>query len=260
MILSLGTTDITRNKMREEQIVTGIVLYVTLLGEYDKRLVVLTKERGKITVFANGARRPNSTLRAASQSFVMGKFTVVPGRDAYNLVKVEVDEYFQEIAYDMEKMCYASYFTEFMSYYTREGDSCVPNLNLLYFTLKALVEDKMSNQLIKDVYEIRLMDIEGQGIHSYGCVKCGEKEDINYFHAPSGGLICGKCALKGKVTHKVSETLVYTLQYILSTPVNKLYGFNLADEAMEELDFIAEKFRKTHVDREFKSLEILGTL
>lgn len=260
MILSLEITDITRNKMREEQIVTGIVLYATLVGEYDKRLVVLTKERGKITVFANGARRPNSTLRAASQSFVMGKFTVVSGREAYNLVKVEIDEYFQELAYDMEKMCYASYFTEFMSYYTREGDSCVANLNLLYFTLKALVEDKMSNQLIKDVYEIRLMDIEGQGIHSYGCVKCGSKEALNHFHAPSGGLICEKCALSGKITHKVSETLVYTLQYILSTPVNKLYGFNLTNEVMGELDFVAEKFRKAYVDREFKSLEILGTL
>ncbi len=260
MTLSLKTTVITRIKMREEQIVTGIVLYATLVGEYDKRLVILTKERGKITAFANGARRPNSSLRAASQSFVMGKFTVVAGREAYNLVKVDIDEYFQEIAYDMEKMCYASYFTEFMSYYTREGDSCVANLNLLYFTLKALVEDKMPNELIKNVYEIRLMDIEGQGIHSYGCVKCGSKEDINYFHSPSGGLLCNKCAMSGKVTQRVSETLIYTLQYILSTPVNKLYGFNLADEAMKELNFIAEKFRKTYVEKEFKSLEILNSL
>ena len=137
--------------MREEIVVNGIVLYATLVGEYDKRLVILTKERGKITVFANGARRPSSTLRAASQSFVMGKFIVIPGREAYNLSKVEVNEYFSDIAYDMEKMCYASYFAELMSYYTREGDSCTNNLNLMYITLKALLQDELPDILIKSI-------------------------------------------------------------------------------------------------------------
>ena len=245
--------------MREEQIVTGIVLYSTLVGEYDKRLVVLTKERGKITVFANGARRPNSIFRAASQSFVMGKFTVVSGRDAYNLIKVDVDEYFSEIAFDMEKMCYASYFCELMSYYTREGDFCTNNLNLLYFTLKALVNGVVSNQLIRCIYEVRLMDIEGQGIHAYACVKCGDR-DIEYFDAASGGMLCTKCALKQKINLKVSATLTYTLQFILSTPVNKLYGFTLADDALQELIWITDRFRNEYIDKNFKSLEILLTL
>ena len=62
--------------MREEIQVTGIILYATLVKEYDKRLVILTKERGKITVFANGARKAVSQLRAASQSFVMHRMCV----------------------------------------------------------------------------------------------------------------------------------------------------------------------------------------
>ena len=117
--------------MREEIQVTGIILYATLVKEYDKRLVILTKERGKITVFANGARKAVSQLRAASQSFVMGTFTVFPGRDSYTLVKAEVREYFSGLPLDMEKLCYASYVCEFMSYYTREGCYCVNELNLL---------------------------------------------------------------------------------------------------------------------------------
>lgn len=245
--------------MKEEQVVTGIILYTALVGEYDKRLVVLTRERGKITVFANGARRPNSTLRAASQSFVMGRFTVIAGRDAYNLVKADVDEYFSEIAYDMEKMCYASYFCEFMSYYTREGDFCTNHLNLLYLTLKTLVQGKIPCALIRNIYEIRLMDMEGQGIHAGSCVKCNHTE-VSYFDAVQGGLLCPSCAAGKKITRKVSDTLIYTLQYILSSPIRQLYSFTLTEEALHELDDIETCFRQQYVDRNFKSLEILSSL
>lgn len=245
--------------MREEEQLTGIVLYTSLVGEYDKRLVVLTKERGKITVFANGARRPNSTFRAASQSFIMGKFTVVAGRDAYNLVKVDVSEYFSELQMDMEKMCYASYFGELMSYYTREGDSCINNLNLLYVSLKALIEGKMPLLLIKAVYELRLMDIEGQGIHAYSCVKCGTKENAIYFNAQAGGLLCPKCA-RVKDDFDLDKSTIYTLQYILSAPLGKLFSFTLTEEVQNELMYVTDKFVRNYIDKKFNSLEILASL
>jgi DNA repair protein RecO (recombination protein O) len=246
--------------MGEEIVVTGIVLYTSLVNEYDKRLVMLTKERGRITVFANGARRPNSVIRAASQSYVMGRFTVTAGRDVYTLHQAEVQEYFSDIAADMEKLCYAAYFCEFMSYYTREGDRCKDNLNLLYFTLKALVAGKMEYRLIRYVYELRLMDIEGQGMCAFSCVKCGTREKPAYFDAAQGGFLCEKCADKYHITRWITPTLVYTVQYIMSTPVNRLYNFNLTDESFKELKAVTDSFRKEYVDRKFKSLEILSSL
>lgn len=245
--------------MKEELVLNGIVLYATLVGEYDKRLVVLTRERGKITIFANGARRPGSQFRAASQSFVMGSFTVTSGRDSYNLHKVDVSEYFEELPKDMEKMCHASYFCELMSYYTREGDSCVKNLNLLYVTLKALIKGHMSNTLIKAVYENRLMDIEGQGIHCYSCVKCSAKE-LTHFNCKQGGLLCTDCAKKTNTTQKVSSTLVYTLQFIQSAPLGELFSFSLSDEVLNELISVTDSFLNEYVDKKFKSLEILSSL
>lgn len=246
--------------MREEISVTGIVLYTSLVNEYDKRLVVLTKERGKITIFANGARRPSSLIRASSQSYVMGRFNITAGKDSYTLQSAEVQEYFNEISKDMEKLCYAAYVAEMMSYYTREGDYCRDNLNLLYVTLKAIVAEKISLKLIRYIYEVKLMSIEGQGIHSFSCVRCNKKDELLYFDAQAGGLLCRRCAGDLKAPKQVSTTLVYTLQYILSSPISKLYSFNLTDESLLELSRIVDEFRTKYIDKNFKSMDILQSL
>ncbi len=125
--------------MREIISVTGMVIRASAFGESDKRLVLLTRERGKITVFSRGCKRPGNVLMAASRPFVFGTFFLVEGRDAYNLQRAEVKNYFETIAADMEAACYGSYFLEMADYYSREP--ALPNrLVRRIFELKAMVQ------------------------------------------------------------------------------------------------------------------------
>ncbi|MDD2959905.1 MAG: DNA repair protein RecO [Lachnospiraceae bacterium] len=209
---------------------TGMVLVAAPAGDYDKRVVLLTKERGKITAFARGARRQNSTLLAAASPFSFGTFRLYEGRTAYTMVQADISNYFQELKSDFEGTCYGYYFMEFADYYGRENLDASDMLNLLYATLRALENQKLDNRLVRYIFETRMMVINGE--YPQDIV-----EDTTLL-----------------------ESTRYTISYIIQAPTRKLYTFLVKPEVLNEFARIQDRFRRTYIDHKFKSLEILETM
>ena len=214
--------------MREQVSAAGMVLKASPVGEYDRRLVILTREFGKITAFARGARRPGNSLMAVSNPFVFGKFLLYEGRDAYTLAGAEVKNYFIEIAGDVEAACYGSYFLEFADYYGREGLEAEETLKLLYQSMRALLSEKLPNRLVKAVFELKLMEINGE-----------------YFEELSGNL---------------DPSTRYAWEFVLASPVEKLYTFALSDQVLLEFSRCVEENKRRFVDKTFHSLDIVQVL
>ena len=135
--------------MRELVNLTGMVLKASPVGDNDRRLVLLTRERGKITAFARGAKRPGSQLMGVTRPFVFGNFRLYEGRDACNLQGADVLNYFAEITLDMEATCYGSYFLELADYYGRENLEAAELLLLLYQSLRALLKPAASTGCVR---------------------------------------------------------------------------------------------------------------
>ena len=235
----------------------GIVLSATPVGEYDKRLVILTGQRGKITAFVKGARRPSSRFAAGSRPFSFGEFTLYQGREAYNLVDIDISNYFDEIAMDMDAVYYGFYFLELADYYSHENVNAKDIINLLYISLKALNSDTIPNKLIRYIYELKMFAINGEYPDVFSCVNCGNKDELCGFSVEKSGAVCSECADVVKDIVEINTSTFYTMQFIISSPISKLYSFNVTDDVLIELSMIMGRWRTKYIDKEFKSLDFI---
>ena len=216
--------------MSEPLKLTGMVLSSMPMGEYDKRLVILTKERGKLAAFARGARRTASPLLAPCNPFSFGSFVLYEGRNSYTLVQADISNYFMELKEDFEGTCYGIYFMEVADYYTRENLEAGAMLNLLYVSLKALSNKSLDNELVRCVYEMKAMILNGE-------------YPFDVIQDPS-----------------LQEATRYALAYVANAPLGRLYTFALKPEILKEFKELQQRLTRKNIDRPLKSLEILKTL
>ncbi len=243
--------------MDMESKLTGIVLSATPVGEYDKRLVILTGQRGKVTVFAKGARRPSNRFAAGCRPFTFGEFTLYQGKSAYNMVDMDISNYFEQLVTDMDAVYYGFYFLELADYYSHENVESKEMVNLLYATLRMLTAGTIPLKLIRHIYELKMLAINGEYPDVFGCVHCGNKEDLKGFTVDKSGAVCSECMAQSRDVIEINTSTFYTMQYIISSPVGKLYTFTVTEQVLTELSMVLGRWMSRYVDREFKSLEML---
>ncbi len=257
-------------------VLTGMVLSAIPVGEYDRRIILLTKERGKVAAFARGARRPGNQLMAAGSPFSFGRFEAYEGRSSYTVVKADISHYFQELAADLEGAYYGFYFLEMADYYTRENADEIHMLKLLYRSLQAVESRKFEYRLVRRVFELKAMAVNGEGPNVFSCLKCGKEEELRWFHVESGGIFCEACG-KGQQFQRIGgqgngvgsgsqdmrkayylgESVLYAMQFILSSSIEKLYSFALSAPVLEELEQVVDAHMRHYIDRKFHALTVL---
>ncbi len=245
--------------MGENAVLTGMVLNAMPIGEYDRRITILTKEKGKITAFARGARRPVSQLLAATTPFSFGEFELFSGRSTYTLVKAAISNYFRELSQDPVKACYGFYFLEIADFCTQENNDEKEFLKLLYQTLRALSCSAFDSRLVRRIYELRVLLAEGEYPNFYSCQQCGSKENLIWFSQKRHGMRCS-CHEKEERDILLEESALYAIQYILSSGLGKLYTFAVSEDVLLRLEEVVDLCFSRQIFHRFRSLEILKTI
>ena len=212
--------------MMELTTVKGIVIKRNPVSEYDQLVTILTADRGKITAFAKGARRPGNHLSGAVEPFCFGEFRLFTGRTSYNIQEAVISNFFESFRQDLDGAMYGTYFMELADYYARENNNEYDLLKLLYQSLRALENSSFDNRLVRCIYEIKTLQIEGE--------------------------------FPGLPTDRAYENSTkYAVDFIAGTKVEKLYTFKVTDDVLLELMHITDIYRKHFIDRKLKSMEMI---
>lgn len=206
--------------------VTGIILKQTPIGEYDRRICLLTKERGKISAFVRGCRKPGSRLSSATNPFSFGIFKLYEGKNSYNVAEADIQNYFEELRTDYIGAYYGMYFAEIADYYTRENSDEREMMKLLYQSLRALSVPALPRELVRCIYEMKSIVVNGE----------------------FPGIPADK---------QLEESTVYAVNYIVESSVEKLFTFTVSESVLTQLKELSEGYCRKAFDRELKSLEIL---
>ncbi|MGB7247810.1 MAG: DNA repair protein RecO [Phormidesmis sp.] len=122
---------------------TGINLKAIAMGESDRLVTVLTKEKGLIRAIAPGARKHKSRLAGRSGLFVVNELLFAKGKSIDKLVQAETLQSFPGLSSNLAKLTASQYLAEIVLYQALSGQ---PQSELYYLLIEHLTRIETASQ------------------------------------------------------------------------------------------------------------------
>ncbi|NTV90165.1 MAG: DNA repair protein RecO [Clostridiales bacterium] len=243
--------------------VKGIVIKEVNTGEADKIITIFSRQRGKMTASARGARRPTSKYAAGTQILGYNDYVLFSGKDMYSVNSSEVIEPFYEIRNDIVKLTYAAHILEIVSDTLQENQPANRALQLLLNTFHILAKTDRDPALATLVFELRYLAISGYAPFVSGCSVCGNEAAESYtFSFRKCGLLCGKenCAAQDQFSQELSPGAVRTLRHIVYSRAEELFSFSLSPQILAELGRLSRRYLRERLEKDYTRLDMLKSI
>ena len=240
--------------------VEGIVLRTREYSETDLLVTIYSKERGKFSAIAKGARKVKSSLRGAVQPFMCSRFAVLPGKNLFTLTQGAVINPYLGLRDDLEKLAYGSYLLELVQLGTEEHKVHAD----LYYLLQAalvLLELGRDAELTARFFELRFLDILGYRPYLESCANCRRRvQNSTFVLSPvKGGILCASCG-GGTSLPTIHAGTVLMMEKLLQAPLTQLPNLKIGKSAKEEMNQALQSYLQYHIERFSKARGLLRQL
>jgi len=250
--------------MPVEEASPAIVLRTRDYSESDRIVTLLTREFGKLSGIAKGAKVSRRRFERKLEVFshVMLYFRRRPHGDLVFITRAESASLPSlELADDLAKIALGSYMVELADALTREEAEAAAAYQILVDSLSA-ISHHGARVALRQAYELNMLRWAGYGLEFARCRACSREpgpEVTSVAFIPSrGGIVCRLCrdSLGG---------VAVSLTPVSAATLARLGTISIADAANEDgagadAKLAIARFIASIVDRKLRSLEFLDSL
>ncbi len=247
----------------------GLILRETPVKDADKYLTVMSDNRGKISVYAYGARAWKNTIFGAAQLGVYSEMLIEQKGDFLTLKEASILDSFSNIRTDLVKSALMQYLCDLTCEVSPEEVRETGTMSLILNALWCLSNTDKDHRLIKGAFELRLMCEAGFQPQLAVCDGCGATaiNKVAYFDMENGSVICLDCYStlelnqlyfedgRSKPIKAVSPAVLEAMRFITSIDGKKVFSFRIDEALFPQFSAVCESYSLYHVDRSFKTLE-----
>lgn len=236
----------------------GIVIRTIDYGEGNKILVLFTKEAGKVSVMARGAKKLKSRHSAIAQLFTYGEFACyAPGNAMGTLNSGDIVKSYHRLREDLHKSAFSAYLVEMVDKLLNDREGSAFLFDQLLAGLDG-IEDEKDPWMIIHIFELKMLGFAGYAPVLDRCASCGEELQPPYrFSAALGGAACGVCKAKDAYAIPVQDRTYKLLRLMQPLDLRRLGRVEVSAEVKQELKKCMRAFMDAHLDIRWKSRSFL---
>jgi len=228
----------------------ALVLKGMKYRETSRILTMFTRDWGKVSVIAKGARAQGSRFYGALDplSHVRMVMYKKDSRDLQFLSQCDLLDSHRTLSCSIEHMPFGLAVIELLNITTHQDETNIPLFDLTLQTLRAMNSATKNTVLALYYFEMKIIEILGFRPQLDRCAICGlGREEDEQFTMGFGGIVCSGCSSNTELN--VSRPVVEMLRYLQRTPSPQLaLQLELSPSLKTEVGNALRVFLQHHID------------
>jgi len=237
----------------------GIVLRRANLGEADRVVTLFTREFGRLSAAAKGARKPKSRFAGRLELFTHLRALLAKGRTLDVVSQVEVIDPFPAVRTDLARISAASFAAEVTDRATPEREPQPGIFTALRQALRVIAAGDA--ELGAHWYAAQVLSLSGYGPVTDRCVICGRPLRSGAAFSPAlGGGLCAADRPRDPDAVPASAVALAAMGFLREMPVAALERVTLSPEQRAEVGALLLRHLEYRLEVRLKSVGVAERL